>query len=177
MIATTLAALVLLTQAAPDDPEALAVYEAEAAVMFNRARLEQRCVDLPRPEGETVAACTDRRMALLETPSAGVSAPLAGDARSDCETDALRQGETLGACIVRVMTTAEDVFAAVAAPSGGETRRQAAPPPPPPAPRATCRREDTRSEDGSSTSSTIICGNGNHDAVEAMLDSLTRPND
>lgn len=180
MTLTMLAALALLSQAAttpPEDP-ARAAYDAEASRLAGRARFEERCIEMPRPEGESVEACTERRIALQDAPPAGPPPAVAGEARRGCETEGLQAGETLGMCIARRAAPTYDIFATVDVSSAFDIDPQAAPPPPPrrPEPRATCRREYTRSEDGSSTSSTIICGNGNHDAVEAMLDSLARPN-
>lgn len=178
MIATTLAALALLMQAAQtsDDP-AKAAYEAEASRLAGRAPFEERCIEMPRPVGETVAACVERRIALQDRPPTGPAPALAGEARRGCETEGLQAGETLGMCIAR-RTAPPDIFATVDYSAAFEITPQAAPQPPaPPAPRATCRREYTRSEDGSSTSSTIICGNGDHEAARQVLDALLTPND
>lgn len=170
----------------PSPAEQLA-YADEAAAMATRWRAEDRCRTMLRPEGESVEACTERRLGLLRTPDggfdySGVSRIVAGDARKRCEDGELLAGEPIGACMERVMAAIDaeaqdDIFGGANDLAGAfEITPRAAPPPRPPEPRAGCRREYTRSEDGSSSSSTVICGNGDHEATRQVLDSLLRPN-
>lgn len=180
MIAT-LFALSLMTQTAstpPVDP-AKAAYDAEASRLAARAPYEERCLTMTRLPGESVEACTDRRMALQTTPSAGPDPERAGEARRGCESEGLLDGETLGLCITRRMAP-EDLFEDMDLLSGFELTPSAPPPPAPAPPRRRpfeCRNETVANEDGSVTEAVVICGNGESDAARNVLESLLRSED
>lgn len=149
-------ALSLSAQEMPADPEAEALAELHV-------RAAKRCESDPRADGETIEACASRRArALLDTYGSTAGA-LGATARW---TD----GPSTGTGALGFQTLSEGL----ALPSAAPARPLAQPYQPPP-PR--CRRETTRSEDGNSVSSSIVCGN-NPDAQNAareMLDRLSQP--
>lgn len=150
------AVLGLGPQAAPAGAEVTAA-DIEAAHMIERHAAEVLCVTQLRPENETVAACTDRRLAVMRSQPdfRPVSPTQARAARLRCETEGPRDGETLSACLARddgVMV--EDIFGSDI---GAVADLDAAAPRPAPSPRA-CVRETAQSAEGT-TSATAVCGN------------------
>lgn len=150
------AALTLLmsAQEAPAaDPEADALAELHA-------RAAKRCESDPRTGGETIEACSQRRArALLDTYGSTAGA-LAATARwsgsAPSETGALG------------FPTFDEAMADQQARPAGRAPDQ---PWQPPQPR--CRRETTRSEDGNTVSTSLVCGN-NPEAQNAAREMLER---
>lgn len=198
MIVTTLSALALLMQATPDDA-AYDAYELETVRLVQRADAERRCIDMPRLAGETVDACTDRRLALVPPPQQPLSvvADTAVASRRLCEADGPAPGESLAACVKRRMYAPSQVtpeqeehpfdramrldreereardhrMAANAAASALGR--------PLPATRSNddlrCERRESRSEDGSSVSASFSCGNGDQELLDDLRDNMFPP--
>lgn len=160
MLIPILTALGMLTM---QEPPA----DSEAAMMSDlRARALVRCESDRRVEGETVEACAERRIAALIGTYGTTSRALSATAGW------IQTGETSGPSLD--FPTIDEVMADQAR----ARRSTAAPdrqPYQPPQPR--CRRESTRSEDGTSASTTVVCGNGGdaERAAREMLDRLSQP--
>ena len=152
-----------LTLASAPTPPAQATptadHETEMATEL-QARSAKRCETDPRAEGETIEACAARRARALLDTYGSLPAALAATARWTA-TPASATGRlgfpTLDEAMAEQQARPRD-----AAPA--QTWR-------PPEPR--CRRETARSEDGSSVSSSIVCGT-NPDAQNAARDMLER---
>ena len=104
MVSGLLFALALTAQdATPETP----AYREEAARIVTRWRAEEDCRTQPRPQGESVEACADRRQAAVAaTPGYeyfAVGPVWAGQARTRCEAGEQRAEEAPGACIHRIM--------------------------------------------------------------------------
>ena len=161
MLPTLTAALILLISA----QETPADTEAEDLAQLH-ARTLERCESQPRGENETAEACAQRRATALIGTYGSVAGALGATAGWGPRPEAT--GASLG------FPTIDEVMADQAR----ERRSTAAParqPYRPPPPR--CRRESTRSEDGTSASTTVICGNGGdaERAARDMLDRLREP--
>ena len=154
LLHTLTAALTLLiaAQEPPADPEA------ENLALLH-ARTLERCESQPRGENETAEACARRRATALIGTYGSVTGAL---------------GATAGWGGSLSFPTLDEVMADQARErrSTVASDRQ---PYQPPQPR--CRRESTRSEDGTSATTTVICGNGGaaERAAREMLDSLRQP--
>lgn len=134
----------------------------ETAQMIERHRAEGLCVTRMRPASETVEACTDRRLAAMRSqPGYTLSPAQARSARLRCERDGLADGETLIACMAREDDLViDDIFGSdIGAPIDLDAPAAVPEPPPPPRPPSrACERETVRSADGTTTSSTTVCG-------------------
>lgn len=162
MLLHTLTAVLTLMMSAQEPP---ADPEAENLALLH-ARTLERCESQPRGETETAEACAQRRATALIGTYGSVVGALGATAGWGPRPDA--SGGSLG------FPTIDEVTADQAR----ARRSTAAPdrqPYQPPQPR--CRRESTRSEDGTSSSTTLICGNGGaaERAAREMLDSLRQP--
>ena len=149
-------ALSLSAQETPADPEAEALAELHA-------RAAKRCEGDPRADGETIEACANRRArALLDTYGSTAGA-LGATARW---TD----GASPGTGVLGFPTLSDAL-----APQSGAPARPSTQPYQPPPPR--CRRETTRSEDGNSVASSIVCGNNpdTQNSAREMLERLRNP--
>lgn len=153
-----LAALMAAQDPAPAAPQA----EAERAADLH-ARAIHRCETTPRGQNETVQACADRRVAALMD-TYGTTARALGATAGWLPDEA---GPTTGR--LGFPTIADGL----APDTQASPRPQRAYQPP----QSRCRRESTRSEDGSRTSTTVICGAGGaaEQAVRDTLDRLSRP--
>ena len=146
--------LSLSAQETPADPEAEALAELHV-------RTAKRCESDPRSDGETIEACASRRArALLDTYGSTAGA-LGATARW---TD----GASPGTGVLGFPNLSE-ALAPQSAPARPSTQPYQPPPP-------RCRRETTRSEDGNSVSSSIVCGN-NPDAQNSAREMLERLRD
>ena len=169
-----LAAMALLAQ---DEMAARAAYDAEARAMVERTRAETDCVRLMRPAGETVAACTERRVAALVGYPLRMLPAVAGDARRRCDETGLLNGETPGACIDRtigVLAQEDDLF-------GDELRINDTPvasDAEAPAPDRRCRREIGGDADSGTAWVGLSCGDKEEaDRSRALLNDMLTPND
>lgn len=155
MLISILAALALsVPQDAPADPTAEALAEL-------RVRTRARCETHPRNPDETVEVCAARRAtALIATYGSAVAAVSATDG-----WDRPARPDTGGPNF----PTLTDALGA--SPDRGRTNAAPTGTWQPPQPR--CRRETTRSEDGTSASATLICGN-NPEAQRNAREALDR---
>lgn len=150
-IALLALALMLPAQDVPVDPNV-------AALADLRQRAQQLCETRPRPSGESVEACTDRRTtALVATYGSATNARYAASSRLTSTSESTSPAPTAG-----LTSVAAAMYQA---------------PDPAPQPAERCRRETTRSADGTSMSATLICGDGGETerSVREMLDASMRP--
>ena len=146
--ATTALTLLLAAQDAPVDREKQILTDLSA-------RARQMCETRPRPAGEDLEACVQRRTtALLATHGT----PAAALAAAGGPTGAGGLGNLGFATLTRSIEPANNESTAA------EPAREASP--------VRCRQETTRSQDGTSVSTSLICGNGGEteQRVREMLD-------
>lgn len=151
LLPTALLALTLMLSAqdVPVDPNV-------AALAALRQRAQELCETRPRPSGESVEACTDRRAtALVATYGSAMEAREAVISPPASAPTSLAPTAALTSVAAETHQTPNAVT--------------------PPAER--CRRETTRSAGGTSTSTTLICGDSGESErrVREMLDAAMEP--
>jgi hypothetical protein len=153
---TTALTFLLSLQDAPADRE-------KQIVAHLSARAQELCETRPRPANETLEACTQRRItALLATHGTPAAALTSVGGPSGAAG-----GGSLGFPTLTESVAAASVESTVPAPA--------------PAAEAPvrCRQETTRSQDGTSVSTSLVCGNGDasEQQVRDMLDGMFPDND
>lgn len=148
---TVLLALTLMVSAqdVPVDPNV-------AALAALRQRAQELCETRPRPSGESVEACTDRRATALVTTYGSAT-----EAREAVISPPAPAPTSLATTAGRTSVAAATY----------QTTNSVTPP------AEQCRRETTRSADGTSTSTTLICGDSGESErrVREMLDAAMEP--
>lgn len=146
--ATMALTLLLATQDAPADRE-------KQILTDLAAHARQMCETRPRPAGEDLEACVQRRTTALlathGTPAAALTAAGGPPGAS-------------GAGSLGFPTLTQSIEAANNESTAAEPAREAPP--------VRCRQETTRSQDGTSVSTSLVCGNGgeSEQRVREMLD-------
>ncbi|HEY0053519.1 MAG TPA: hypothetical protein VGB49_08920 [Caulobacteraceae bacterium] len=160
--------LVLAAALAAQDGQATAAVDPEAeALATMRLRAAHMCETRARPAGEAIGACTERRVAAVLATYGSPTRAVSSMERTPGEP---RPPGSLGFA---------NISARVSLDAGPEAETPR--PTPQPERRPLCRRETVQTDDqdgptrSTSTSTSLVCGNGDSGAAQQMLDSLREP--